>query len=51
MTTSLAAGGEGLGTMGLTESKLRDLCRQAGFSSLRRIPLAEPKHLFEAAAE
>ena len=36
MTTSLAAGGEGLGTMGLPEPKLQELCLEAGFSSVRR---------------
>ena len=37
MTTSLAAGGAGLGTMGLPEPKLRELTVAAGFSSLRRV--------------
>lgn len=39
MTTSLANGGEGLGTLGLPESKVRELCLEAGFSSVRRLPL------------
>jgi hypothetical protein len=39
LTTSLAYGGEGLGTAGLTESKLRALCDEAGFSTLRKLPL------------
>jgi SAM-dependent methyltransferase len=42
MTTSLAHGGEGLGTMGLPESKVRALCTEAGFSSVRRLPLENP---------
>ena len=37
MTSSLAAGGAGLGTMGLPEPKLRELTIAAGFSSLRRV--------------
>ncbi|HEX6684872.1 MAG TPA: methyltransferase domain-containing protein, partial [Candidatus Limnocylindrales bacterium] len=35
MTQSLAAGGPALGTCGLPESRLRELCLDAGFSSLR----------------
>ncbi len=42
MTTSLAHSGEGLGTLGLPEVKLRELCRDAGFSQLERIPLENP---------
>jgi 2-polyprenyl-3-methyl-5-hydroxy-6-metoxy-1,4-benzoquinol methylase len=37
MTTSLANGGVGLGTIGLPESRLREYCREAGFESVRRI--------------
>ncbi|MBI3967020.1 MAG: methyltransferase domain-containing protein [Chloroflexi bacterium] len=48
MTTSLANGGEGLGTLGLPECKLVDLCSQAGFSSVRRLPLDNPfNNLYE----
>lgn len=36
MTTSLAHGGAGLGTLGVPESKLRDLCVEAGFGQVRR---------------
>ena len=36
MTTSLAGGGEGLGTMGLPESKVRQFCIEAGFNGVRR---------------
>ena len=42
MTTSLAGGGEGLGTLGLPESKVRELCAEAGFSSVRKLPLENP---------
>jgi SAM-dependent methyltransferase len=44
MTTSLAGGGEGLGTLGLPEPKLRAICTEAGFSSARRVPLEDPFH-------
>lgn len=39
MTTSLAQGGEGLGTCGMPEPRVREFCREAGFSSVRRLPL------------
>jgi 2-polyprenyl-3-methyl-5-hydroxy-6-metoxy-1,4-benzoquinol methylase len=42
LTTSLAHGGEGLGTVGLPESKLRELAEQTGFSRVRRVPLENP---------
>lgn len=42
MTVSLADGGEGLGTLGLPESKLRELATEAGFSSVRRVPIENP---------
>jgi 2-polyprenyl-3-methyl-5-hydroxy-6-metoxy-1,4-benzoquinol methylase len=42
LTTSLAQDGEGLGTLGLPESKLRELCTEAGFGSLRRVPIENP---------
>lgn len=42
MTTSLAEGGEGLGTLGLPESKLRELAGKAGFSSFRRVQMDNP---------
>jgi 2-polyprenyl-3-methyl-5-hydroxy-6-metoxy-1,4-benzoquinol methylase len=48
MTTSLANGGEGLGTCGLPESKLRELALAAGFSSVRKLPLGNPfNNLYE----
>lgn len=42
MTTSLAQGGAGLGTLGLPESKLRELADEAGFSSVERAPIEDP---------
>jgi SAM-dependent methyltransferase len=48
MTTSLAGHGEGLGTMGLPEPKLRELCAEAGFSDVRRLPIEDPfNNLYE----
>ena len=48
MTTSLANGGEGLGTCGLPESKLRELALSAGFGSVRKLPLENPfNNLYE----
>jgi hypothetical protein len=40
MSVSLAQGGEGLGTFGLTESRMRKLCAEAGFSAVRTAPLS-----------
>src|SRR5215472_5751353 len=42
MTTSLAGHGEGLGTVGLPESKIRELCAEAEFSNVRRVPMENP---------
>ncbi len=42
MTTSLAHGGAGLGTVGFHERKVRELCAEAGFSSVRRVPIENP---------
>ena len=42
MTTALAAGGEGIGTCGLPESRLRALCEEAGFATFGRLPLEDP---------
>ena len=42
MTTSLSGQGEGLGTVGLPEGKLREISKEAGFSSVRRVPLENP---------
>ena len=37
LTSSLAGGGEGLGAVGLGETKLREFATEAGFSSLHRV--------------
>ncbi len=42
LTLSLSANGEGLGTLGLHEPKLRQLGTEAGFSTVRRIPMDNP---------
>lgn len=42
MTTSLANGGEGLGTCGMPEAKVRELCTAAGFSAVERLPIEDP---------
>jgi hypothetical protein len=42
MTTSLAHGGSGLGTLGLPESRLRELCLNVGFGSVVRVPMDNP---------
>jgi 2-polyprenyl-3-methyl-5-hydroxy-6-metoxy-1,4-benzoquinol methylase len=48
MTTSLAHHGEGLGTLGLPETNLRELCAEAGFSDVRRVPIEVPfNNLYE----
>lgn len=42
MSTSLHGHGEGLGTLGLPEGKLREMCLEAGFSSVHRMPIDLP---------
>jgi 2-polyprenyl-3-methyl-5-hydroxy-6-metoxy-1,4-benzoquinol methylase len=42
LPVSLANSGEGLGTLGLPESRLRELALEAGFSGVRRLPLDNP---------
>lgn len=42
LPVSLAHGGEGVGTMGLPESRIRALCAEAGFGSVRRVPVPNP---------
>jgi SAM-dependent methyltransferase len=42
MTTSLAEGGEGLGTLGLPEPVLSDLAGKAGFARVRRVEMDNP---------
>jgi SAM-dependent methyltransferase len=49
MTTSLANGGAGLGTLGFHEAKVHELCEEAGFRSVRRVPIENPfNNLYEA---
>jgi SAM-dependent methyltransferase len=38
LSTSLAAGGAGLGSYGLPERRLAELCTRAGLTSVRRVP-------------
>jgi len=48
LTTSLAGHGEGLGTLGLTEAKMRELASDVGFGTVRLIPTEVPfKVLYE----
>jgi SAM-dependent methyltransferase len=48
MTTSLAWGGAGLGTVGFHEKKVHELCSKAGFRSVRRVPIENPfNNLYE----
>jgi 2-polyprenyl-3-methyl-5-hydroxy-6-metoxy-1,4-benzoquinol methylase len=48
MTTSLAHGGVGLGTVGLHEPKLRELAAEAGFGSVGRVEMENPfNNLYE----
>jgi 2-polyprenyl-3-methyl-5-hydroxy-6-metoxy-1,4-benzoquinol methylase len=42
MSSSLAQGGKGLGTLGLHEPKLRELCAEGGFGTVRRVPVENP---------
>jgi 2-polyprenyl-3-methyl-5-hydroxy-6-metoxy-1,4-benzoquinol methylase len=42
MTTSLAEGGEGLGTLGLPEPVLRQLAGKAGFTQVRHVAMDNP---------
>jgi 2-polyprenyl-3-methyl-5-hydroxy-6-metoxy-1,4-benzoquinol methylase len=50
MTTSLAEGGEGLGTLGLPEPVLRQLAAKAGFTQARHVEMDNPfNNLYELA--
>lgn len=42
MTTSLSMNGAGLGTLGFHEHKVEELSHEAGFSSVRKLPLENP---------
>lgn len=45
MTTSLCHGGAGLGTLGLTEPVMRELCKNAGFVDVRRVDIQSPMNV------
>jgi SAM-dependent methyltransferase len=50
MTTSLANQGEGWGTLGLPEPRLRSFCAEAGFEQVRRVSVDMPFNaLYEVA--
>jgi hypothetical protein len=42
LTTSLAHGGEGLGTCGFSEHTARQMCSEAGFGTVRRVEMENP---------
>jgi 2-polyprenyl-3-methyl-5-hydroxy-6-metoxy-1,4-benzoquinol methylase len=42
MTTSLAHGGDGLGTCGLPAARVAELCRRAGFAGVEQIDIEDP---------
>jgi 2-polyprenyl-3-methyl-5-hydroxy-6-metoxy-1,4-benzoquinol methylase len=42
MTSSLASGGAGLGTMGATGQKIKEMAKAAGFSEVKRIDIGNP---------
>ncbi|WP_433303539.1 SAM-dependent methyltransferase [Actinoplanes sp. CA-030573] len=44
LSVSLAAGGPGLGSLGLPEPVLAELCERAGFGAVRRLPVGDPFH-------
>ena len=48
MSTSLAAGGAGLGTCGCPPAKVRELCHEAGFTSVERLPIEDPMNVLYA---
>jgi 2-polyprenyl-3-methyl-5-hydroxy-6-metoxy-1,4-benzoquinol methylase len=51
MTTSLAWGGAGLGTLGFHENKVRELCGEAGFANVRLVEMDNPfNKLYEVTA-
>lgn len=51
MSIAIARGGEGLGTAGLPEGRLREYAATAGFSGVRRIDIGDPvQALFEVSA-
>jgi SAM-dependent methyltransferase len=48
LPTALAGGAAGLGAMGMPASVVRELCAQAGFGSVRRLPIEDPFDAFYA---
>jgi SAM-dependent methyltransferase len=51
LTMSLAEQGAGLGTLGLHEGKLRELCAEVGFGTVRTVPIENPfNNLYEIRA-
>ena len=42
MTTSLAAGGAGLGTCGLPAARVRELCAHTGFAAVQEVAIEDP---------
>lgn len=51
MSIAIARGGEGLGTVGLHEGRVREFAAQTGFSSVRRVDLNNPMNvLYEIVA-
>lgn len=42
MTTSLAEKGLGLGTLGMSPSKVKEYCNKVGFSHVRKLPVDNP---------
>jgi SAM-dependent methyltransferase len=51
MTTSLAQGGVGLGTLGFHPPMVNEMCGKAGFSSVRQVPIENPfNNLYEIRA-
>ena len=45
LSTSLAAGGPGLGSLGLPHRRLTEFAREAGFSQVRRAVESPPAHV------
>ena len=43
LPTALANGSVGLGALGLPEARLRELCLEAGFSSVQRVSVPPPR--------
>jgi hypothetical protein len=42
MTTSLAQKGLGLGTLGMSPSKVKEYCNRAGFNRINKLPVDNP---------